>query len=108
MEINPSKLNDWLNGIAPSSFHLIDCREQEEWDICHIKGARLMPLSVFEESVIKFKSSESMPFVIYCHHGIRSLHATHQMRSKGFQNSYSLAGGIERWSNDIDPTIARY
>ena len=67
-----------------------------------------MPLSVFEESVIKFKGSESMIFVIYCHHGIRSLHATHQMRSKGFQNSYSLEGGIERWSNDIDPTIARY
>ena len=60
------------------------------------------------ENTLKFKDYKSMTFVIYCHHGIRSLHATHQMRSKGFKNTYSLAGGIERWSYDIDPTIARY
>jgi rhodanese-related sulfurtransferase len=108
MEISPSKLNNWLNEIDFSLLHIIDCREQDEWDLCHIKGAMLMPLSVFAELINKFKGSESMTFVIYCHHGMRSLHATHQMRSKGFQNTYSLAGGIERWSYDIDPTIARY
>ena len=108
MEISPSKLNNWLNEIDSSLLQIIDCREPDEWDICHIEGARLIPLSVFVESINKFKGSESMTFVIYCHHGIRSLHATHQMRSKGFQNTYSLAGGIERSSYDIDPTIARY
>ena len=108
MEITPAKLKEWLDEIDSSLLNIIDCREQDEWEICHIKEASLIPLSVFTESINKFKDSKSMTFVIYCHHGIRSLHATHQMRSKGFKNTYSLAGGIERWSYDIDPTIARY
>ena len=108
MEISPSKINDWMNEIDPSLLQIIDCREQDEWEICHIKGSKLIPLSTFAESINQLKDSELMTFVVYCHHGIRSLHAAHHMQSKGFQNTYSLSGGIEKWSCDIDPTIPRY
>ena len=108
MEISPSKLNDWMNKMDPSLLQIIDCREPDEWEICRIEGSQLIPLSTFAESINQFKDSKSMTFVIYCHHGIRSLHATNHMKSKGFQNTYSLSGGIEKWSCDIDPTILRY
>ncbi|MDA7650059.1 rhodanese-like domain-containing protein [Verrucomicrobiales bacterium] len=59
MEISPSELNNWLNEIDSSLLQIIDCREPDEWDICHIEGARLIPLSVFVESINKFKGYES-------------------------------------------------
>ena len=108
MEISPSKLNIWINKKNSSLLRIIDCREEDEWNICHIKRAELIPSSVFIDSINKLRGSKSVTFVIYCHHGMRSLHATHHMRSKGFQKIYNLAGGIDRWASDIDPTMNRY
>jgi adenylyltransferase/sulfurtransferase len=48
------------------------------------------------------------PMVIYCHHGMRSLHATRWLRQHGRQNVFSLAGGIQRWSDEIDPQVPTY
>ncbi len=50
----------------------------------------------------------SKPIVVYCHHGIRSMHAALYLRSHGFTDVKSLRGGIERWATEIDPTLARY
>ena len=48
------------------------------------------------------------PLVVYCHHGIRSLHAALALRSRGYTQARSLRGGIDRWSAEIDPAMPRY
>ncbi|MBI4021015.1 MAG: molybdenum cofactor biosynthesis protein MoeB, partial [Candidatus Aenigmarchaeota archaeon] len=46
-------------------------------------------------------------YITQCHTGVRSLHAQHFLQEKGFK-ARSLAGGIERWATEIDPTIGHY
>jgi rhodanese-related sulfurtransferase len=48
------------------------------------------------------------PVICYCHHGMRSLDVAVWLRGQGVENAKSMAGGIERWSQEIDPTVPRY
>ncbi len=93
---------------APNHIHLIDCRESDEWELCRIESSELIPLSQFASSTANWEPGDTRTKVIYCHHGIRSLQATGFLRNKGFENTYSLQGGIENWSIEIDPSIPRY
>lgn len=87
---------------------LIDCRELNEYAFCRIEGSTLAPLSNFMETAeAEFKASDT-PAIIYCHHGVRSLNAVFYLRDKGFTHTYSMHGGIELWSTDIDPSVPRY
>jgi len=104
-EISPADTAAWLTE-APEAFQLVDCREQDEWNHCRIEGARLIPLSQFAE-LAPAQLSPERPIVVYCHHGMRSLRATEWLRHKGFQ-AWSLAGGINAWSEEIDPGVPRY
>ena len=88
--------------------HLIDCRETDEWELCRIEGSELIPLSQFANLTANWELNDTRNKVIYCHHGIRSLQATGFLRNKGFENAYSLQGGIDNWSVEIDPNMPRY
>jgi adenylyltransferase/sulfurtransferase len=89
-------------------FRLVDCREEEEWGICRIEGAELHPLSSFaQDAPRKFTDAEEH-VIVYCHHGMRSLQATHFLRQKGVKNCWSLQGGIDAWADEQDPAMARY
>ncbi|TAE89605.1 MAG: rhodanese, partial [Verrucomicrobia bacterium] len=44
----------------------------------------------------------------YCHHGVRSLHATHWLRQQGMHSVFSLEGGIHRWALEIDSSVPLY
>ena len=46
--------------------------------------------------------------VVYCHHGVRSLGVVAALREAGFESVRSMAGGIDRWSREVDPSIATY
>ena len=90
------------------NFRLVDCREEDEFAICNLGGAELIPLSHFG-AMAEVRIPEKHEFVaIYCHHGVRSVQATAFLRSKGYENVFSVAGGIDRWSQEIDPTVPRY
>ncbi len=92
------------NGVA----RWIDCREADEWQICHIEGAKLLPLSNFAEEAERHLSDLERHLIVYCHHGVRSLRATQWLRARGFRHAQSLRGGIDRWTDLIDPGLARY
>ena len=85
---------------------LIDVREPHEWEICRLEGARLAPLSSFTEALRTIDSARDV--VIYCKVGARSAKAVKQLQAAGFKRVWNLAGGINRWSQDVDPTIPRY
>lgn len=94
-----------------AKFLLVDCREEDEFAYCHIEGAELIPLSRFAELAtarLLPASEDETPIVVYCHHGMRSLSATQFLRQKGRHKVWSLRGGIDAWSNEIDPSVPRY
>ncbi len=91
---------------------LIDCREPSEHAIVNLSEARLVPMQQIPSSLDKLKSAAeenaSNDLIVYCHHGMRSAQTAMWLRENGFPQAQSMAGGIEAWALEIDPTIARY
>jgi adenylyltransferase/sulfurtransferase len=102
--LTPSDLAARLEG--GDDLDLVDVREPHEWDICRIEGARLAPLSTFAEALSTLDSARDV--VLYCKSGARSAKAARQLQAAGFKRVWNLAGGILRWSEEIDPRIPRY
>tara|TARA_R110000850_G_scaffold175640_5_gene301407 strand:+ start:737 stop:1087 length:351 start_codon:yes stop_codon:yes gene_type:complete len=108
-EITPRALNSLLKGEGSPPIRLIDCREEEEFALCRIEGAELFPLSRFAElSPGILNLDDTRPIIVYCHHGMRSMHATLFLREKGRAQVWSLAGGIDLWSSEVDTAVPRY
>ena len=105
-ELSPRQVNEIIG--EGGDFDLIDCREQDEWDFCRLDNARHVALSAFALNVSSLLALDAKPMVIYCHHGMRSLHATRWLRQQGRSNVFSLSGGIQRWSEEIDPQVPMY
>jgi len=85
---------------------LVDVREPWEWDVCRIEGAKLIPMRTIPANLQALDVEE--PVICYCHHGMRSLDVAVWLRKQGVESARSLAGGIERWSMEIDPKVPRY
>jgi adenylyltransferase/sulfurtransferase len=91
-------------------FLLIDVREEPEWDICKIKGAKLIPLSqIMNRNIDILEDIEKdKNIVLYCHTGARSSEALQILRDEGFKNLKNLVGGIDAWANEIDQEVTIY
>ena len=87
-------------------FDLIDVREPHEWAIARIPGARLVPMSAFTEKLSTFDSARDI--VVHCKVGGRSAKAVRQLQAAGFKRVWNLAGGIIRWSDDVDSSVPKY
>jgi len=85
---------------------LVDVREEYEWNIARIPGARLVPLSRLADEVRSFDSKRKT--ILYCKTGVRSMRAAEQLVTAGFENVGNLTGGIVRWREEIDPSIPLY
>jgi len=105
LEITPLELADRLSR-ARDTFDLIDVREPGEWAIARIDGARLIPLAQIPSSIRSLDKSRDI--VVMCRSGVRSADAIRFMQREGFTRVKNLAGGILRWSADVDPRVPRY
>jgi rhodanese-related sulfurtransferase len=85
---------------------IIDVREADELAINHIAGAEHIPMRQIPAHVATLARNRHL--LVLCHHGHRSLRVTHFLRAQGFTAVSSIAGGIEAWAQEIDPTLARY
>ncbi len=94
--------------LSDSQARLIDCRELDEWHICKIDGAQLIPLSQFTELAPLKLGDKTQHLIVYCHHGVRSMRATLWLRQQGYEKTQSMRGGIDLWSELIDPEVPRY
>ena len=91
------------------AFFLLDVRQPEEFGICKIEGATLIPLGELAQRLDDLRDmAEGRPIVAHCHHGVRSLSAAALLRQAGLPNVKSMAGGIDAWSVQVDPSVARY
>lgn len=93
---------------AGDDFLLVDCREADEYAAARIDAARLLPMSEIERRVRELEAERGRPIVVHCHHGGRSLRVAKWLRQQGFAGAQSMAGGIEAWSLEIDPSVPRY
>jgi len=104
LEITPADVKARLD--RGEKLFLVDVREPWEYEVCRIEGAQLVPLGTLAANVNALPDSEEV--ICYCHHGMRSLDAAAWLRLQGVARAKSLAGGIERWSLEIDPSVPRY
>ena len=107
LEVEPAFLHGLIQAGA-GGYILLDCREEDEHAFCQLPGDVLVPLSRFVPLAETILSGTEKPVIVYCHHGMRSAQAAHYLRSKGWANTFSLRGGIEAWSQEIDPAVPRY
>lgn len=87
---------------------LLDCRTPEEFSAARIEGAVLIPMQEIERRLSEIEGHEDDTVIVHCHHGVRSLRVTAFLRQRGFERAVSMAGGIDRWSIEVDPSVPRY
>ena len=85
---------------------LLDVREPQEYEIARIGGATLIPLGQLPDRLDELKNAQHV--VVHCHSGVRSARAVQFLRENGFPQAVNLAGGIDAWSERIDPTVPQY
>jgi molybdopterin/thiamine biosynthesis adenylyltransferase/rhodanese-related sulfurtransferase len=85
---------------------IIDVREPQEWALCRIAGARLVPLGSLAERLRELDPARTT--VLQCRSGVRSALALLQLRRAGFTRLLNLSGGILAWAREIDPSMPIY
>jgi molybdopterin/thiamine biosynthesis adenylyltransferase/rhodanese-related sulfurtransferase len=87
-------------------FLILDVRNPEEWQICRIEGAKLLPLGELPSRVHELDSARET--VVHCKSGIRSAKAVAFLLQAGFRKVKNVRGGITEWARKIDPTMPTY
>ena len=103
-EISPKDLDAKIR--RGDDIQLIDVREEWEWRIANIPGARLIPLNSLETRASDLDPGRET--ILYCKVGARSKHAAEYLADRGFSRLGNLSGGILRWSEEVDPAVSRY
>jgi rhodanese-related sulfurtransferase len=106
IEVNCHAVKSLLDSGA--DFLLLDCRETDEHSVARIAGARLLPMTELQTRLNDLDGDRARRVVVHCHHGGRSLRVAAYLRQQGFTQAQSMAGGIDEWSQTIDPSVPRY
>jgi len=85
---------------------VIDVREPDEYEIAHVNGVPLVPLSKIGQRFTELDPNQQ--YYIHCKAGVRSMKALHFLREQGFKYLKSVKGGITAWSEEIDSKVPRY
>ena len=85
---------------------VLDVRNPEEWEICRLECAKLLPLSELPERMKELNPEDEI--VVHCKSGVRSARAVQMLLDAGFRRVKNLKGGIEAWADEVDPTIPKY
>jgi rhodanese-related sulfurtransferase len=104
-EITPRELSRRLDDDG-TSLLLLDVREAEERAICQLAGAMHVPMGDVPARLHELDPDREI--VVYCHHGQRSAAVVAFLERHEFANVANLAGGIDRWALEVDPTTPRY
>jgi adenylyltransferase/sulfurtransferase len=85
---------------------ILDVRNPEEYQICHIPCSTLLPLPQLAQRFRELDPEREL--IVHCKSGMRSLKATQFLREQGFRNVKNLKGGILAWADKIDPAMPKY
>ena len=87
---------------------LVDCRADDEWELVRVDEAVHLAMGEIESRADEIEADDETAVLVMCHHGVRSLRAALALQQLGFRQARSVVGGIDLWSQKIDPTVARY
>ena len=104
LQIHPIQLKERLD--RGDDIFLLDVRETWEHHTARIEGGYLIPLGELIERTQELMAEEEI--VVMCHHGIRSMEGAHLLKESGFDKVHNLVGGIDAWSQLVDPNVPRY
>lgn len=113
--ITPAQLPDWLkqaaDPAAPQALPVVlDVREPWELQTASVKPEgfelRAMPMRTVPARLLELDRHQ--PIAVLCHHGGRSAQVTHFLNNQGFEHAVNIAGGINAWSAEVDPSVPRY
>jgi|SRR5476649_1162577 monothiol glutaredoxin len=102
-QLSAPDLKELIDSGAP--FELVDVRTEWERDIARIEGSRLLD-QAYHDYLLTLDRNTTIVF--QCHHGIRSQSAAEYCLGEGFANLFNLRGGIDAWSQLVDPAVPRY
>lgn len=103
-DVTPVEVAELLKGDNPP--FLLDVREANEWEIGYIPGAVRISVNELQERMNELDTARDM--VVYCRSGVRSGRAVDMLYNAGFRKIKNMAGGILRWSDDVDPNTPKY
>jgi|CXWL01.1.fsa_nt_gi adenylyltransferase/sulfurtransferase len=86
-------------------FILLDVREPHEYEIAKIAGSTLIPLGALPERYTELDKNTKL--IVHCKMGGRSARAVSLLLEKGY-DATNVAGGINAWSESIDPSVPQY
>jgi rhodanese-related sulfurtransferase len=101
--LSPEQLKELLD---QGQLRLLDVRQAEELEIASIAGALHIPLNELPSRLGELDPAQ--PIAALCHHGVRSEMAGRLLERNGFTQVAHLSGGIDAWSQAIDPGVPRY
>lgn len=105
-EVTVNSLSEWI--AAKENLTLVDVREEWEFNLGALAESVHIPLGTLAQRVDELGDHKDKTIVTICHHGVRSLHAAAFLQGAGFTRVFSLRGGTDAWSREIDKTLARY
>ncbi len=105
-QLTPLELAAMLAREGAQKPFLLDVRERDEFEICRISDATLIPMREVPQRLAEVPTD--MPVICICHHGGRSMQVAMFLASRGFENVINLTGGVHRWAQDVDPAMPTY
>ena len=103
--MNAKELHEHLQR-APEPPLLLDVREPWEYEKVHIEGSLNLPMSGIAHTLDRLDAERET--VVICHHGVRSMRVADWLQQQGFSRLINLDGGIDGWSQQVDPQMTRY
>lgn len=103
-QLTPAQLKQRLD--RGDAIVVVDVREPWEVAVCALPGARHIPMREIPARAAELPRDTDL--VLLCHHGVRSQYVASFLERLGFERLHNLAGGIDAWAKDVDPTMAKY
>ena len=96
-----------------ASFVWLDVREPAEYAVRigddRVKTAPLSQLAAEQLSALPPEAlDKDAELIVFCHHGVRSAQVVAWLQQQGWTNALNMAGGIDAWAKEIDPSIGTY
>ena len=110
-QVRPAQLSQWLESARSHGEPIVlDVREPSELRMASIKvdgfAVMAIPMGVIAPRLSELDPAQ--PVACLCHHGARSMQVASFLSARGFAHVANIAGGINAWSIELDPSISRY
>jgi rhodanese-related sulfurtransferase len=105
-QLSAPELAAWLKDAARPAPQVLDVREPWEVGVCALAGSTNIPMGQIPARTDELDPDR--PVVCLCHHGMRSLQVAAFLARRGFGEVWNLAGGIDAWAREVDPSCPTY